>query len=45
MNYIEVLALSELPSGSQKVVALGATKIALFHFDGEITAIANACLH
>lgn len=45
MNYIEVLALENLPADSQKVVTVGAVKIALFHFDGEITAMANACLH
>ncbi len=45
MNYIEVLPAESLPEGSQKAVALGAVKIALFHFNGEITAIANACLH
>ncbi|MEO6168751.1 MAG: Rieske 2Fe-2S domain-containing protein [Chitinophagales bacterium] len=45
MNYIEVLPLADLPPGSQKIVSLGVTKIALFHFNDEITAMANACLH
>ena len=45
MNFIEVLKLADLPPQSQKIVSLGATKIALFHYDNEITAMANACLH
>ncbi len=45
MNYIEVLPLSELPPNSQKIVSIGVTRIALFNFDGEISAMANACLH
>jgi nitrite reductase/ring-hydroxylating ferredoxin subunit/multimeric flavodoxin WrbA len=45
MNYVEVLALADLPPNSQKIVSIGATKIALFHFNSEITAMANSCLH
>ncbi len=45
MNYIDVLSLADLPPESQKVVSIGVTKIALFHFDGKITAMASACLH
>src|SRR5215467_6741328 len=45
MNYIEVCPLSDLPPNSQKIVLLGSTKIALFHYNNQITALANACLH
>lgn len=45
MNYIQVLSLKELPPGSQKIISLGNVRIALFHFNNEITAMANACLH
>lgn len=45
MNFIEVCRLSELPPNSQKIVQCGAQKVALFHFNNEITAIGNACLH
>lgn len=45
MNFIRVCSLSELPEGSQKIVQAGVHKVALFHFNGEISAIANACLH
>ena len=45
MAFIKVCSLSELPNNSQKIVPLGLHKIALFHFNNEISAIANACLH
>jgi len=45
MAFIKVCSLSELPNNSQKIVPLGPHKIALFHFNNEISAIANACLH
>lgn len=45
MKFIKVCKLSELPANSQKIVQCGAHKVALFHFNNEITAIANACLH
>ena len=45
MEFIRACSLSDLPPGSQKIVECGAQKVALFHFNKEITAIANACLH
>jgi len=45
MAFIKVCSLSELPNNSQKIVPIGPHKVALFHFNNEITAIANACLH
>lgn len=45
MEFIKVCLLSELPPDSQKIVDCGVHKVALFHFNNEITAIANACLH
>jgi nitrite reductase/ring-hydroxylating ferredoxin subunit/multimeric flavodoxin WrbA len=45
MAFIRVCSLSELPNNSQKIVPLGPHKVALFHFNNEISAIANACLH
>lgn len=45
MNFIKACSLSELPDGSQKIIQVGLHKVALFHFNNEITAIANACLH
>ena len=45
MAFIKVCSLRELPNNSQKIVPLGPHKVALFHFNNEISAIANACLH
>jgi nitrite reductase/ring-hydroxylating ferredoxin subunit/multimeric flavodoxin WrbA len=45
MAFIKVCSVSELPNNSQKIVPLGPHKVALFHFNNEITAIANACMH
>jgi len=45
MDYINVCPLADLPNDSQKIVQVGAQKVVLFHFNNEITAIANACLH
>ena len=45
MDFIKVCLASELPGNTQKIVQCGAHKVALFHFNNEITAIANACLH
>ncbi len=45
MNFIQVCTKDELPNNSQKIVALGKRKIALFHYNYKVTAIANSCLH
>ena len=45
MNYIEVSTVNDLPPNSQKIVIIGSTKIVLFHYNNQITAMANACLH
>ncbi len=45
MDFIRVLALDELPEGSSKIVQVKNAKVALFHYNGKITAIGNACLH
>ncbi|WP_430897048.1 MULTISPECIES: Rieske (2Fe-2S) protein [unclassified Paraflavitalea] len=45
MAFQKVLELSELPAGTSKVVKLGNKKVALFNYNGKITALGNACLH
>lgn len=45
MDYIKVCSIADLPNDSQKIVQVGVQKVVLFHFNNEITAIANACLH
>lgn len=45
MNFIPVASLAELPEGSSMIVKVKNAKVALFHYNGKITAIGNACLH
>ena len=45
MNYIPVIALSELPANSSKSVRQGQKSITLFNYDGVVTALGTACLH
>lgn len=45
MNFTQVCTIDDLPHDSQKIVSLGNRKVALFHYNGKISAIANACLH
>lgn len=45
MEFIQVCTLKELPDNSQRIVQVAAQKVALFNFNNEISAIANACLH
>jgi nitrite reductase/ring-hydroxylating ferredoxin subunit len=45
MNYIRICTISDLPNNNQKIFQCGTHKVALFHYNNEITAIANACLH
>jgi len=45
MSFIKVCSVAELPNSSQKIVDCGVHKVALFHFNNEMSAIANSCLH
>lgn len=45
MGFIKGCSLTELPNNSQKIIEVGPHKVALFHYNNEISAIANACLH
>lgn len=45
MEYIKVCTKDELPDNSQLIVSSGNKKIALFHYNKKITALANTCLH
>ncbi|MEM3085912.1 MAG: Rieske 2Fe-2S domain-containing protein [Halobacteria archaeon] len=44
-EFRRVAAVSEIPPGKGKTVAVGAKKIALFNVEGKFYAIDNACLH
>jgi len=45
MNFIPTIPVSELPENSHKPIKVGTKAIALFFYNGKITAIGNACLH
>lgn len=45
MNFIQTIPLKELPEGAQIIIKIGNREIALFHYNGEVTALGNACLH
>jgi multimeric flavodoxin WrbA/nitrite reductase/ring-hydroxylating ferredoxin subunit len=45
MNYLIACTKDELPNNSQKIVSFGNRKVALFHYNGKMSAMANACLH
>ncbi|NTV06005.1 MAG: Rieske 2Fe-2S domain-containing protein [Chlorobiaceae bacterium] len=45
MPYIPLIPLSELPENSHKSVRSGKKNFALFHYNGIITALENACIH
>lgn len=45
MNYQPLIALSELPDNSSKSVVHGQKSIALFHYEGLVTALGNSCQH
>ncbi|TLU83375.1 MAG: Rieske 2Fe-2S domain-containing protein [Chlorobium sp.] len=45
MQYIPLIPLSELPDNTHKTVKTAGRSVALFHYDGIITALDHACLH
>lgn len=45
MSWTTVLAASELPEGTRKVVKVADKKVLLIHHNGTIHAVANACPH
>ena len=45
MEYIRSISLAELPPESHRTVKVGRRKLALFHYQGAITALGNGCLH
>ena len=45
MQYIPLIPLSDLPENTHKSVRQGDKTIALFHYDGIISALDHACIH
>jgi multimeric flavodoxin WrbA/nitrite reductase/ring-hydroxylating ferredoxin subunit len=44
-DYVHVMSIAELPDPSQAVVKVGNVEVAIFHRNGVVSAIGNACLH
>jgi multimeric flavodoxin WrbA/nitrite reductase/ring-hydroxylating ferredoxin subunit len=45
MNYLPLIALSELPDGSSKSVRHDQKSITLFNYEGVVTALGSTCQH
>ena len=45
MDYQPLLPLADLPDGSHRTVRSGGRSIALFNYEGSVTALGHACLH
>lgn len=45
MPMVRVASLAELPTGKGKQIDIAGRKIALFHSDGQVYAIDDACPH
>lgn len=44
-GWIDVGAVAEIPEKRAKVVVLGAERVAVFRYDGKISALSNVCRH
>jgi nitrite reductase/ring-hydroxylating ferredoxin subunit len=44
-NYVKVCAVSEIPEKCAKLVSLRGERVAIFKFDGKISALSNVCRH
>jgi nitrite reductase/ring-hydroxylating ferredoxin subunit/DMSO/TMAO reductase YedYZ heme-binding membrane subunit len=44
-GFVEVCAVDNIPEKRAKVVSLGTERVAVFRYDGKISAISNVCRH
>lgn len=44
-GFVEVCAVDKIPEKRAKVVSLGSERVAVFRYDGKISAISNVCRH
>jgi len=44
-GFVEACAIDSIPEKRAKVVSLGSERIAIFRYDGKISAISNVCRH
>jgi len=44
-GFVEVCAVENIPEKRAKVVSLGSERVAIFRYDGKVSAISNVCRH
>jgi nitrite reductase/ring-hydroxylating ferredoxin subunit/DMSO/TMAO reductase YedYZ heme-binding membrane subunit len=44
-GFADACAVDEIPEGRARVVCLGGERVAIFRYDGKVSAISNACQH
>ncbi len=44
-GYVDVCGVDEIPDGRARVVTLGGDRVAVFRYDGKVSALSNACQH
>jgi len=44
-GYIEVCSVSDLPEKGARIASIGGERVAVFRYDGKVSAISNVCKH
>ncbi len=44
-SFIEVCSVAEIPEKRARIVCLGGERVAIFKFDGKVSAVSNVCQH
>jgi nitrite reductase/ring-hydroxylating ferredoxin subunit/DMSO/TMAO reductase YedYZ heme-binding membrane subunit len=44
-DYVDVCAAAEIPEGRARIVTLGGERVAVFSYDGKVSALSNVCQH
>jgi nitrite reductase/ring-hydroxylating ferredoxin subunit len=44
-GYVSICKVDEIPEKCAKIVSLAGERVAVFHYDGKVSAISNVCQH
>jgi nitrite reductase/ring-hydroxylating ferredoxin subunit/DMSO/TMAO reductase YedYZ heme-binding membrane subunit len=44
-DYVDVCGAAEIPEGRARIVTLGGERVAVFRYDGKVSALSNVCQH
>jgi sulfoxide reductase heme-binding subunit YedZ len=44
-DYVDVCEAAEIPEGRARIVTLGGERVAVFRYDGKVSALSNVCQH